>query len=232
MAHQFPGWLHLLSILSLTIAGLCSLWVSRDLLRRPEKMAVMNWVWPLVMLFGSVLWLVLYRRARTEGGHGRDTPMALAVAKGASHCGAGCTLGDIVAEWLAFAVPTVAVWFGWHSLFAEKVLAVWVLDFVLAFVIGIVFQYFSIAPMRGLGLREGLVAAIKADTLSIGSWQVGMYGAMALIQFALLKPVYGVIAPVDTPEFWFAMQIAMLAGFATAYPVNWWLVRSGVKEKM
>jgi hypothetical protein len=28
------------------------------------------------------------------------------------------------------------------------------------------------------------------------------------------------------------MQIAMAAGFVTAYPVNWWLVRSGVKEKM
>lgn len=28
------------------------------------------------------------------------------------------------------------------------------------------------------------------------------------------------------------MQIAMLAGFLTAYPVNWWLLRSGIKEKM
>ncbi|WP_367304987.1 DUF4396 domain-containing protein [Burkholderia multivorans] len=24
----------------------------------------------------------------------------------------------------------------------------------------------------------------------------------------------------------------MLAGFATSYPINWWLVRTGVKEKM
>jgi len=28
------------------------------------------------------------------------------------------------------------------------------------------------------------------------------------------------------------MQIAMLCGFVTSYPVNWWLLRSGVKEKM
>ena len=28
------------------------------------------------------------------------------------------------------------------------------------------------------------------------------------------------------------MQIAMLCGFATAYPVNWWLLRIGLKEKM
>ncbi len=28
------------------------------------------------------------------------------------------------------------------------------------------------------------------------------------------------------------MQIAMLAGFVSSYPVNWWLIRSGIKEAM
>lgn len=28
------------------------------------------------------------------------------------------------------------------------------------------------------------------------------------------------------------MQIAMVAGFITSYPVNWWLVSKGIKEKM
>lgn len=28
------------------------------------------------------------------------------------------------------------------------------------------------------------------------------------------------------------MQIAMSFGFLTSYPVNWWLLRSGLKEKM
>jgi len=32
--------------------------------------------------------------------------------------------------------------------------------------------------------------------------------------------------------FRFAMQWAMLAGFATAFPMNWWLVRRGIKERM
>lgn len=126
----------------------------------------------------------------------------------------------------------VATWFGWRWLFAEKTFAVWILDFALAFLLGIVFQYFAIAPMRGLSLREGVVAALKADTLSLAAWQVGMYGGMALLQFGLLRHAYGRIAAVDTPEFWFAMQLAMLAGFATAYPVNWWLIRRGFKEAM
>ncbi len=32
--------------------------------------------------------------------------------------------------------------------------------------------------------------------------------------------------------FWFMMQIAMLFGFITAYPVNWWLLRKKIKEVM
>jgi hypothetical protein len=28
------------------------------------------------------------------------------------------------------------------------------------------------------------------------------------------------------------MQIAMVAGFITAFPVNWWLIKIGIKEKM
>lgn len=34
------------------------------------------------------------------------------------------------------------------------------------------------------------------------------------------------------PEFWFVMQIAMRAGFATSYPVNGLLRRKGIEEKM
>jgi hypothetical protein len=154
------------------------------------------------------------------------------VMKGTSHCGAGCTLGDIIVEWSAFAFPALAVWFGWHTVFSEKTFAVWIPDFIVAFLLGIVFQYFTIKPMRGLSVGAGVVAAVKADIASITAWQVGMYGLMAIIQFLWFKPAYGGIAKVASPEFWFAMQLAMLAGFATSYPVNWWLIRSGVKEKM
>ncbi len=159
-------------------------------------------------------------------------PFAVITGKGALHCGAGCMIGDIMAEWLAFLLPVVAVWFGWHSLFDEKIFAVWVLDFVFAFALGIVFQYFAIVPMRGLSPAKGILAALKADSLSLASWQIGTYGFMAIAQFVLYQHFFGHHAEVNTPEFWFAMQLAMLCGFATAYPVNWWLIRTGIKEKM
>jgi hypothetical protein len=121
---------------------------------------------------------------------------------------------------LCFAIPVSAIALGWHGLFAEKTFAVWILDYLVAFLLGVAFQYLTIKPMRDLSIGQGLMQALKADALSITAWQVGMYGAMAVGQFALLKPASGQIAPVDSPEFWFVMQIAMLAGFCTSYPIT------------
>jgi hypothetical protein len=77
-----------------------------------------------------------------------------------------------------------------------------------------------------------LIAAIKADTLSLTAWQIGMYGFMAIAYFVTFRYGLGVKLATDTVEFWFMMQIAMLCGFMTSYPVNWWLIRAGLKERM
>ena len=232
---DFPGWLHALAIFSIAVGLLCALWVAWDVTRHPQKMWIMNLVWPLTALFGGLIWLALYLtygRSRGRGIEEQQTPFPAMVAKGASHCGAGCALGDLIAEWLAFAFPAIAVALGWHSLFEEKMFAVWIFDYLIAFALGVLFQYFTIKPMRDLSMGQGLLQAVKADAASITSWQVGMYGFMAIAQLLWFQPAYGGSAQVNTPEFWFAMQIAMLCGFATAYPVNWWLIRAGVKEKM
>ncbi|MDO9708777.1 DUF4396 domain-containing protein [Paracraurococcus lichenis] len=244
---MIPGWLHLVSIAALLLGLGCAVIIAIDVLRHPQHMAIMNLVWPITALFGTVftLWgYFAYGRlatdARAEAAMQRGeampskagTPFPVMVGKGTSHCGAGCTLGDIIAEWLVFFLPIIAVWFGWHSLFAERMYAVWVVDYLFAFAIGIAFQYFTIKPMRDLSVAEGLKQAVKADVLSLTAWQVGMYGFMAFANFHLFRSVLGARLAADMPEFWFMMQIAMLCGFATAYPVNWWLVRQGIKEAM
>ncbi|KMO31230.1 membrane protein [Methylobacterium variabile] len=244
---MFPAWLDTLSIAALLLGAVCSLIISVDVVRHPQHMTVMNVVWPVTALFGtvSVVWAYFrYGRLATMEAHHRakqreqkppnmtQTPFPVMVGKGALHCGSSCMLGDVAAEWLAFFLPAIAVWFGWQSLFSEEMYAVWVLDFLFAFGLGIVFQYFAIVPMRGLSPGEGIMAALKADTASLIAWQVGMYGFMAFAQLYLFPHLFGQRAEVNTAEFWFAMQFAMLAGFLTSYPVNWWLVSAGIKEKM
>jgi len=229
-----PYWLHLISIASLAIAFACAVGLAVDVALHPQKMWIMNLVWPLSALFSSFLTLAFYLAyGRATGNRARkEKPFPASVASGALHCGSGCTLGDICAEWLAFFLPAVAVAFGAGWLFTNKIFAIWIVDYIFAFAFGILFQYFTIAPMRDLSVGEGLVAAIKADALSLTSWQVGMYGFMAFAKFYLFANVLGAELRVDSPEFWFMMQIAMLCGFATAYPVNWYLIRAGLKEKM
>ena len=97
---------------------------------------------------------------------------------------------------------------------------------------GILFQCYTIKPMRESSAGEAIVQAVKADALSLTAWQVGMYGVMAVAQFLVFRTGLVGLLRVPTFEFWFTMQLAMMAGFATSYPVNWCLVRRGLKEAM
>ena len=243
----FPHWLDVLCSLSLLLGFVCAIVLLVDVLRHPPRMSIMGLVWPISALFGTVfvLWLYIHhgrellensdqpgnKSAHADTGRASQ-PVSLIVAKGTLHCGAGCTLGDVVAEWLAFSVPAIAVAFGWHSLFAEKLYAVWVLDFILAFAFGVVFQYLAIVPMRHLSARQGIVTALKADALSLAAWQIGMYCMMGYLQFGVFDKWFGGHAPIDSIEFWGAMQLAMIAGFITSFPMNWWLIKVGIKERM
>jgi len=242
-----PDWLYYLSTASLVLAGVVAVVILIDVLRHPQHMWIMNIVWPVTALFGSLLaaWgYFKYGRLATDVRaeaamerdekmpHKEDTPFPAKVGKGAAHCGSGCTLGDICAEWLAYLIPAVATWFGWRWLFHEKMFAVWIIDYLFAFSFGVAFQYFTIKPMRDVSVGEGLTQAIKADFLSLTAWQVGMYGFMAIAHFYIFKRLLGAPLEVNSVTFWFMMQIAMLFGFVTAYPVNWWLVARGTKEAM
>jgi len=235
-------WLWILASVSLLISAFCALNIVVDILAgRRQKMWIMNVVWPITSLYAGPLGLLLYyrlgrlattRRVRQAKRHDQEPqhkakPFWQSVAVGVTHCGAGCTLGDVCAEWTMFGVAA-AIGAGASTWF---VFATWGLDYLLALLFGIAFQYFSIVPMRGLGFRRGLIEAFKADFLSLTSWQVGMYGWMAIALFV----VFGhdsVAMQKTSPVFWFQMQVAMLAGFVTAYPVNWWLLRRGIKEVM
>jgi hypothetical protein len=83
--------------------------------------------------------------------------------------------------------------------------------------------------MRGLGPRDGLVAALKADALSLTAFEVGLFGWMAVIQLVFYPGRH--LHP-DHAGYWSLMQAGMILGFLTAYPVNWWLIRRGLKERM
>lgn len=226
-----PTWLTVIAWVSLAVAFLTAGLILYDIYGRGyrQKMAVMEAVWPVTALyFGPLAWWGYRRWGRLNSPrHQRQTGAKpeygerVAVSIGVSHCGAGCTLGDIVGAWVVFAV-------GW-KLLGLALPGEYIADFTLAFALGIAFQYFSIAPMRGLGLRGGIVAALKADTLSLTAFEVGLFGWMALIQLVFFTAPH--LEP-DHAAYWLLMQVGMVLGFATAYPINVWLIRRGIKEAM
>ena len=251
-----PEWLHVFAIVSLVLGGLCGLVIAADEIKNPQKMGIMNVVWPVnALYFGPVgLWAyyAIGRKAtkrhreemqkkmeqdgdKKDGDKEEDEPKDPVkkaekkgrkpfwqiVAVGVTHCGAGCTLGDIIAEW-------TVLWTGWLIAGA----AIWpeyILDFTLAYLFGIVFQFYSIAPMRKLGVKEGIWAAIKADTLSLTAFEVGLFGWMALTYFVFFPGPH--LTPTE-PTYWLMMQIGMILGYFTSYPVNVWLIKTGLKEAM
>ncbi|WCF12929.1 DUF4396 domain-containing protein [Edwardsiella piscicida] len=173
-------------------------------------------------------------RGKTDGDGDADggpwgKPMAMAMTRGpagwksifktSTHCGTGCTLADILGEGMALVVPV--------TLLGSSLLGSWTLDFVLALCLGIFFQYW---PARQMGQPRwvALKNAVKADVLSLICWQLGMYVWMAIALFLLFTPEM----PRASALYWFMMQIAMIVGFCSAYPMNKWLVSKGIKHAM
>lgn len=182
----------------------------------------MNLVWPITALYWSAVTVWAdFRAGEGKGGGESKEPTPWQVAVSVMHCGAGCTLGDIAAE-------SIAAAFGLSFAGGEFPTRL-LLDFVFAWFFGIIFQYFSIVPMRGLSPLRGIVAAIRADTFSIVAFEIGLFAWMALTYYVLFPAPH--LRP-DQPLFWFMMQIGMVIGFFTSYPANVYLLRWGWKEKM
>ena len=184
-------------------------------------MAVMNAVWPLTALWAGPLALLVYWRIGRQSYRTRQRkPFWQSVVVGDTHCGAGCTVGDVIGEWVVFVTG--------FSIAGSILWADYAMDFLFAYALGILFQYYSIAPMRGLSGWAGIKAALKADTVSLIAFEIGMFAWMALTNEVWFHPK---LQP-TSPAYWFMMQLAMLAGFITAYPANWWLIRKRFKEAM
>lgn len=234
--------------LSIGFAVVSALWIAADEIRHPQPMAIMNIVWPVTALYFSLFAVVAYYRLgrpkaiqaglmdhddspRHQGSmHPHDattsaqrypSPTFSQIAVGTSHCGAGCMIADLFSE---FGIALAGL-----TLFGSVLWAEFAVDLAAAWILGILFQYAAIRPMRQSTAGRALVAAIQADTLSILAFQVGMYLWMALVYYRLFPHPH--LNPFQ-PQYWLMMQIAMICGYATAFPMNWLLIRSGVKEAM
>ena len=218
-----PEQLAIVSWVFLSGAFASSAWLIVEQVRHPQRMWIMNLVWPITALYMGPLAIWAYYamgvQSALDARSQSEKPFWQTVYVGTTHCGSGCTLGNVLAEFAVFFTGFALL----GSLFASEL----ILDFAAAYLLGIVFQYFAIAPMRGTWGVDAIWAAIKADTLSLTAFEIGLFGWMAIFQFLLFPGLMP-----NAAAYWFMMQIGMCLGFLTSYPMNWWLIKSGVKDAM
>jgi hypothetical protein len=193
----------LVSLASLAIAFICAIVIAVDEIPHPQKMWIMNVVWPVTALYFSIfaLWgnfrmgrgmaksamAGMFMDVQTRGTGqkeqeewARRDPTWRQTAISDTHRGAGCVIGDVIAEFGLFAL-------GW-TLFGSSLYAEYAGDLLLAWLFGIAFQYFALKPMVNLSVKQGIIAAIKSDTLSILTFEVGLFGWSGLDLLCFLSP--------------------------------------------
>lgn len=147
-------------------------------------------------------------------------PMWQGVFLSALHCGAGCTLADIIGESVGYILRNHFV--EWTTYWQ------WGFDYILALIFGLIFQYSAIRQMSNIGFGKGIIKALKVDFFSLTSWQIGMYAFMYIV----VRDLYPFSIYSNVIFFSFIMQLAMLAGLILAYPTNWILIKLKVKPSM
>ena len=131
------------------------------------------------------------------------------------HCvagdGIGILAGAIVASYLTMTPPLEIA-----------------LEYGLGFGFGwTIFQALFMRDMAGGSYRRALATTFLPEFLSMNLVMSGMMLVASLGRIAVGER----FSPL-TPEFWFVMSMALLAGFVAAYPINWWLVANGLKHGM
>ena len=180
---------------------------------------VMKWGFVLLTAYTGPIGAFLYVlgcREPLPGLHERYIEARWRQVLGSTmHCvagdGVGILAGAIVASYLTLTRPLEIG-----------------LEYGLGFLFGwTIFQGLFMRDMAGGSYRRALATTVVPEFLSMNLVMTGMVLVASLGRLVVGEP----FSPL-TPEFWFVMSMALLAGFVTAYPMNWWLVVKGLKHGM
>ena len=180
---------------------------------------VMKWGFVLLTAYTGPIGAFLYVlgcREPLPGLHERYIATRWRQVLGSTmHCvagdGVGILAGAVVASYLTLNRPLEIA-----------------LEYGLGFGFGwTIFQALFMRDMAGGSYRRALATTFLPEFLSMNLVMTGMM----LIASLGRNAIGGRFSPL-TPEFWFVMSMALLFGFLTAYPINWWLVAKGLKHGM
>jgi len=201
-----------------TLTAASVLFVALDIQNTPEN-PVLKWGFILLTAYFGPIGLALYVfgcRKHDPAEHARFVAEPWRQVLGSTmHCVAGDGIGILTGAVIAAVV-------------ALPLVAEVALEYVLGFAFGwTIFQALFMRDMFGGSYKESLKKTFVSELLSMNCLMGGMIPVAVLAWRGVPEahdPTQGL--------FWFRMSIALMVGFAIAYPMNWWLVTNHLKHGM
>ncbi len=200
------------------LTALSLLFVMIDIRTTPES-KVLKWGFVLLTAYTGPLGAFLYVlgcREPLPGLHERYIATRWRQVLGSTmHCVAGDGVGILAGAVIA-------------SVFHLSKATDIALEYALGFGFGwSIFQALFMRDMAGGSYTRALASTFFPELLSMNCLMAGMVPVMILA----MKRAPASHDPTG-PAFWFVMSMALLVGFITAYPMNWWLVSRNMKHGM
>ena len=205
-------------LLWFVLTGLSVLFVAIDIRSTPES-PVLKWGFILLTAYTGPVGAFLYVlgcREPLAGTHEQYVKARWRQVLGSTmHCvagdGVGILVGAVIGAIILLPKPAQIG-----------------LEYLLGFGFGwTIFQALFMRDMAGGSYKSSLASTFIPELVSMNCLMAGMVPAMTLA----MKAMPGSHDP-KAAQFWFSMSMALLVGFITAYPMNWWLVSNHLKHGM
>jgi manganese oxidase len=203
----------------LVLCALSTAYVAWDNFGRgnPEP-TVMRAAWVLVTLYMGPVGAALYVFSDKEPAPNKHKEFIAPLWKqgvgSTVHCVAGDATGIIAA---AVIVTTLGLPMSLDL----------VIEYAAGFLVGLfIFQALFMKDMAGGSYTKALRQTFLPEWLSMNTMAAGMFFAMTLL---MMGRDMRAMNPTE-PQFWFVMSVSVIVGFATAYPINVWMVGQQMKH--
>jgi hypothetical protein len=182
-------------------------------------MKTMRWGWVLVTLytgpFGFIVYWFQHRAPARETPEPSEPPLWEQSVESTIHCVAGDATGillaAVVTSWLRLPMSLEVI-----------------VEYVAGFAVGLfVFQALCMKPSFDGSYWRAVKGTLLAETLSMNAVMAGMIPVMVI----LMSRDMSAMEP-SSVRFWGTMSLAFVVSTVTTFPVNWWLVKRGLKHGM
>jgi hypothetical protein len=201
------------------LAALSVAYVAWDSFTQNPELKVMKWGWILVTAYTGVVGAALYVLSCKEPAprtHERYVSPLWKQALGSTiHCLAGDASGIILAASVA-GLLRLPMW------------ADLIVEYAFGFAFGLlIFQALFMKDIMGGSYVAAVRRTALPEWLSMNSVMAGMAPTMVILMSRDIRAM----EPTSL-HFWFVMSIATMVGAVIAYPINAWLVATGLKHGM